>query len=81
MSGITDMPKNDPFMSSFLKYIETATQEETEKIMESYKEKMITDLESARLDIIAKASIRLSEHMTVQDLGRTLRIEIVKDTK
>lgn len=72
-----DSPK-DPMVDSFLKYIEEATKEETLKIMKSYQEKMNADLEAVRQKIVANASIRLASYMTVQDLGRTVRIEIVK---
>lgn len=77
MSSITEQSQ-DPMVTSFLKYIEEATKEETIKIMKSYQEKMNADLEAVRQKIVANASIKLASFMTVQDLGRTVRIEIVK---
>lgn len=68
----------NPMAREFLKYIEEEVKLETEKIMKSYQEKMELDLENARSRIVAKAGVRLSEMMSIQDLGRTVRIEITK---
>lgn len=76
--GINDSPFEDPMAREFLKYIEEATQEETLKIMKKYQEMMNADLEAVRAKIVAQAGVRLSEMMTIQDLGRTVRIEIIK---
>lgn len=77
MSQVT-AEKTDPMVATFLKYIEKATEEETLKIVKSYQEKMNADLEAVRQKIVANASIRLASYMSIKDLGRTIRIEIVK---
>ena len=77
MNIAKDIQQN-PMAQLFLKYIEEETKLETEKIMNTYKEKMNADLEAVRSRIVAKAGVRLSEHMSIQDLGTTVRIEITK---
>lgn len=78
MSKITNTIQNNPMAQAFLEFIEEETKLETEKIVKSYQEKMEADLELARSRIVAKAGVRLSELMSIQDLGRTVRIEITK---
>ena len=63
---------------SFLRFIEEETKAETIKIMEKYQKKMNEDLEAARARIVAQAGVRLSSMMSMQDLGRVIRIEITK---
>ena len=70
----------DPMTKMFLKFIEQETQAETVKIMKKYQEQMNKDLEEVRARIVAQAGVRLSSHMSMQDLGSTIRIEITKDT-
>ena len=60
--------------------IEQETQAETVKIMKKYQEQMNKDLEEVRARIVAQAGVRLSSHMSMQDLGSAIRIEITKDT-
>lgn len=68
----------DNLTKSFIHFIEEETKLETTKIMEKYQKLMNEDLETARARIVAQAGVRLSELMTVQDMGRTVRIEITK---
>jgi len=70
---------DNPLAKSFLQYIEEATKEETTKIIEKYKKQMESDLEAARAKIVAQAGVRLSEMMSIQDMGRIVRIEITKE--
>lgn len=63
---------------SFIKFIEEETKRETEKIIDRYKEQIEKDLEAVRARIVAQAGVRLSELMTIQHDGRTIRIEIIK---
>ena len=69
---------NDPMAKEFLKYVEEQTKEETLKIMKKYQEKMNEDLEAVRAKIVAQAGVRLSSMMSMQDMGRVIRIEITK---
>lgn len=62
----------------FVKFIEEETKRETEKIVDRYKEQIEKDLEAVRARVVAQAGVRLSELMTIQDNGRTIRIEIIK---
>lgn len=62
----------------FIKFIEGETKRETEKIVDRYKEQIEKDLEAVRARIVAQAGVRLSEIMTIENLGRTIRIEIIK---
>lgn len=62
----------------FIKFIEEETKRETEKIVDRYKEQIEQDLEAVRARIVAQAGVRLSEIMTIENLGRTIRIEIIK---
>lgn len=78
MSSVIPQASEDPLVKSFMRYIEEETKAETIKIMNSYKDKMSADLEAARQRIVASASLRLSQMMTVHDMGRTVRIEITK---
>lgn len=78
MGKTTDTVQNNLMAQAFLEFIEEETKLETEKIVKSYQEKMEADLELARSRIVAKAGVRLSELMSIQDLGRTIRIEITK---
>ena len=70
---------NDPMAKEFLKYVEEQTKEETLKIMKKYQEKMNEDLEAVRAKIVAQAGVRLSSMMSMQDMGRVIRIEITKE--
>ena len=70
----------DTMTRAFLDYIETATKEETIKIMKKYQKRMNEDLEAARAKIVAQAGIRVSSMMSMQDMGRVIRIEITKET-
>lgn len=76
--AINDSPYENPMARDFIRFIEEETKIETEKIMKKYQELMNKDLEAVHQKIVANASIRLSELMTIQDLGRTIRIEIIK---
>lgn len=76
--ALSDLKAPTPFVKAFLDYLEEEVKKETTKVMDSYKEKMIADLEDVRASVIAKASVRLSDMMTIQDMGRTVRIEIIK---
>lgn len=76
--GINDHPADNSIARDFMRFIEEETKAETEKIMKKYRDLMDADLKAAQQKIVANASIRLSEIMTVQDLGRTIRIEIIK---
>jgi hypothetical protein len=78
MSKYRDAITDDPMARQFLKYVEEATKEETLKIMKKYQEQMNADLEAVRAKIVAQAGVRLSSVLSIQDLGRTIRIEIVK---
>jgi len=69
---------NDPLATEFLNYVEKYTQEETLKIMKKYQEKMNEDLEAVRAKIVAQAGVRLSSMMSMQDMGRVIRIEITR---
>ena len=70
---------SDPMTREFLKYVEEQTKEETLKIMKKYQEKMNEDLEAVRAKIVAQAGVRLSSMMSMQDMGRVIRIEITKE--
>jgi len=70
--------KDNPLAQSLIKFLESETQKETEKIMKKYQDLMIQDLEQVRARIVAQAGVRLSEMMTIQDMGRVVRIEIIK---
>lgn len=76
--AIKDSANTNPFIKSFMDYLEEEVKKETIKIMDNYKEIMIADLDAVRATVVAKASVRLSDMMTIQDLGRTIRIEIIK---
>lgn len=76
--SVTELPPQDPFAQSFLRFIEEETKAETEKIMKKYQELMNKDLSAARERIVASAGVRLSKMMTIHDLGTTIRIEIIK---
>ncbi len=69
---------NDPMAKEFLKYVEEQTKEEALKIMKKYQDKMNEDLEAVHAKIVAQAGVRLSSMMSMQDLGRVIRIEITK---
>lgn len=62
----------------FIKFIEEETKRETDKIVDRYKEQIEKDLEQVRARIVAQAGVRLSELMTIENMGRTIRIEIIK---
>lgn len=74
----TTMNESDLMVASLLRFIEEETAIETDKIIEKYKSKIHTEMEDARARIVAQAGVRLSEIMSIQDLGRTIRIEITK---
>lgn len=76
--AVNDTVANSPLAQSLLKFLESETQKETEKIMKKYQDLMVADLEQARARIVAQAGVRLSELMTIQDMGRVVRIEIIK---
>jgi hypothetical protein len=76
-----DTSQSDPLTKSFLRFIEEETKAETVKIMKHYQEKMNADLEAVRTRIVAQAGVRLSSMMSIEDLGRTIRIEITKESK
>lgn len=69
---------NNGLISEFLRLIEESTKAETEKIIQKYQEEMTAQLEEARARIVAQAGVRMSEIMSIHDLGTTIRIEIVK---
>lgn len=69
---------SNPLADSFIKFIEQGTSEEAKKILEKHQEQMSKELEEAMSKVVAQAGVRLSEIMSIQDLGRTVRIEITK---
>lgn len=79
--AMNDVPQPDPMVQSFLRYIEKETEAQTTKIIKKYQDLMNGELEAVRQQIVANASIRLASYMSVQDLGKTIRIEIKKDGK
>lgn len=66
------------FEQSISKAIEAEVKKETVAIMEKYKGLMEADLEEAKTRIVSNMALRISEHMSISQDGRMVRIEIMK---
>ena len=67
----------------FAKHISKALESTISEAYEAKKKKIIAeitdDLERRKAETIAATMIRLSEHISYQDMGRSIRIEIWKE--
>jgi hypothetical protein len=68
----------DYILDSIKKSVES---EEVELIFEQTKNEMIKKMEQSKREILAQAMMRISDYVSIKDLGRTVRIEILNSFK
>lgn len=66
------------FERSISDAIEAEIKKETVAIMEKYKKLMEADLQEAQARIVSNMALRISNHMSIAQDGRSIRIEIMK---
>ena len=66
------------FERSISDAIEAEIKKETVAIMEKYKNLMEADLQEAQARIVSNMALRISNHMSIAQDGRSIRIEIMK---
>jgi len=68
----------EPYKDAIQEFLIRALKRELDLRFEEIKKEYIKRLEEERERIIADAAIRITELLKIEDLGRTIRIEIEK---
>lgn len=71
---VKTQPTKDTLMKALTSYITT----QLEKVFDEERDKLVASFEAERDRIIASAALRVSNYMSVQDLGHELRIIVQK---